>query len=53
MNLQPLNICLSYMQTLRYVNNTSEHHDNIEVQYWADELKQGMQLSTVSSLLYV
>ena len=38
MNLQPLNICMSYQGTLNLVEKLSEDHD-IEVQFWRDEMK--------------
>ncbi len=38
MNLQPLNVCLSYQATLNLVEAISEGHD-VAVQYWGDELK--------------
>ena len=53
MNLQPLNICLSYMQTQRCIDKISDNHD-IKVQCWSDELKQYIKKSmvTVSSISY-
>ena len=38
MNLQPLNICMSYQGTLNLMEKLSEDHD-IEVQFWRDEMK--------------
>lgn len=40
-NLQPLNVCLSYQGTLNLIAQLSEDHD-IEVQEWADEIKNNM-----------
>ena len=37
--MQRLNICMSYKQSLRILKDISEHHD-IEVQIWADEMKE-------------
>lgn len=37
MNLQPLNVCMSYQKTVDLVQLVSEDHD-IEVQFWKDEL---------------
>lgn len=37
-NLQPLNVCMSYQGTLNLVDKIGEDHD-IEVQFWADEIK--------------
>ena len=39
MNLQPLNICLSYQGTLNLVEAISEGYD-VAVEYWGDELKK-------------
>ena len=36
-NMQPLNVCLSYQGTLKTIERISEDHD-IEVQMWSDEL---------------
>ena len=38
-NLHPLNVCMSYQRTLDLVQGISQDHD-IEVQFWADELKK-------------
>ena len=38
MNLQPLNICMSYQGTLNLIEKISEDHD-VEVQYWCDQMK--------------
>ena len=38
MNLQPLNICMSYQGTLNLIEKISEDHD-VEVQYWCDQIK--------------
>ena len=38
LNMQKLNICMSYKQSLRILKEISEHHD-VEVQIWADEMK--------------
>ena len=38
MNLQPLNICMSYQGTLNLIEKIREDHD-VEVQYWSDQMK--------------
>ena len=38
MNLQSLNICMSYQGTLNLIEKISEDHD-VEVQYWCDQMK--------------
>ena len=48
MNLQPLNVCLSYQGTLNLVEKISEYHD-VEVQFWQDELKERIPKPAVSS----
>ena len=36
-NLHPLNICISYQQTLRIIDKLSEDHD-VKVKFWGGEL---------------
>ena len=48
MNLQPLNVCMSYVGTLNIVEKISEYH-NVEVQFWGDELKERIPKPAVSS----
>ena len=36
-NMQPLNVCMSYQGTLKTIERISEDHD-VEVQMWSDEL---------------
>ena len=48
MNLQPLQVCMSYKHTLRVVEKISEHHD-VEVQFWRDEMKSRIPKPAVSS----
>ena len=48
MNLQPLQVCMSYKHTLRVVEKISEHHD-VEVQFWRDEMKRRIPKPVVSS----
>ena len=43
-NLQPLNICLSYQGTLNLVEKLCQDHD-VEVQFWADEIKNNVLTS--------
>ena len=42
MNLQPLQVCMSYQRTNDIVKSISEDHD-IEVQFWKDELLKTME----------
>ncbi len=47
MNLQPLNVCLSYQATLNLVEAISEGHD-VAVEHWllstgGDELKEKLK----------
>ena len=41
-NLHPLNICMSYQQTLRTLDKISEDHD-VQVQVWAEELTKRIE----------
>lgn len=36
-NMQPLNVCLSHVGTMKIVNKISQDHD-VEVQMWCHEL---------------
>jgi hypothetical protein len=38
-NLQPLNVCMSYQATLNILEKISDDHD-VEVQFWGDDLKK-------------
>ena len=44
LNMQQLNICMSYKQSLRILKEISEHHD-IEVQIQADEMKEMIEIT--------
>lgn len=39
MNLQPLNVCMSYQATLNILEKISDDND-VEVQFWGDDLKK-------------
>ena len=50
-NLQPLNICMSYQGTLNLIEKISEDHD-VEVQYWCDQMKDYIVLRGFFIVLY-
>ena len=37
MNLQPLNVCMSYQGSLNIIERISEDHD-IEIHYWSETI---------------
>ena len=47
MNLNPLNLCMSYQGTLNVVENISKDHA-IEVEFWGDELREIFLLNKVN-----
>ena len=52
-NLNPLNVCMSYQQTLRLIDKLSEDHD-VNVKFWAEELTDPIDkpLERVSFYIY-
>ena len=47
MNLQPLNVCMSYQGTLNLIETISEDH-SIEVEFWGDEINNKFLVSMLS-----